>query len=138
VTENVITITLTDAEAEGILLSTLKNQTLVIGLLNAILAQGKLSMANEAQILEELATANASLDAVNAHITQIGLETTSLLGLAQQNAALIADLQAQIAAGSVVSSPAIDAAIASLKQKAADLVAQATVVDDLVPNAPTP
>lgn len=62
----------------------------------------------------------AAIDAANEKLKKIGTETTTLLGK-------IDDLQKQIASNPV--SPELQAAVDAL-------VAQAQVVDDLVPDAP--
>lgn len=73
-------------------------------------------MATQAEITTQLKT-------VTAQLVKIGTESGTLL-------TMIKDLQDQLAQGGTVTP--------ELQQAVADLVVQAQVVDDLVPDAPTP
>lgn len=73
-------------------------------------------MATQAQLAQDL-------QAISAHITKIGTETTALL-------AKVVELEAAVANGGQTT-PEVDAALAAVKT-------QAQVVDDLVEDAPAP
>lgn len=85
-------------------------------LLQRLLVQGDQLMSSQAELTAQVA-------AVNAKLTKIGAETQSLL-------TKIDELNAVIAAGAPVT-PELKAAVDAL-------VAQAEVVDKLVPDAPVP
>lgn len=84
-------------------------------ILEALTKLGDRIMATQAELAADLQT-------VTAQVAKIGTETSTLLQK-------VADLEAALAAGGVTT-PEVDAAMAALK-------AQAAVVDDLVPDAPT-
>lgn len=91
-------------------------------------------MATEAENIAVLQEVSDKLDAAGATLTKIGGETTSLLAAASGLQATVADLEARLAAANV-SSPAIDAAIQSLRTKVTAVFDSATAVDNLVPDA---
>lgn len=125
------------------ILSFVKSQNLVIGLLNVIIAQGKVLMASEQQILDSLASATVRSEALGAKIEKIAVESTATLASLTQTRA---DLQALInsASGTSVAvdnalaalSASLDAAMASA-QRADDVIADPVVAVAVIdPNAP--
>ena len=88
----------------------------VLSRLNSLAKQMEKSMATQAEL-------TAQVQAISATLTKIGTETSTLL-------TKIDELKAVIAAGPPVT-PELQAAVDAL-------AAQAKVVDDLVPDAPTP
>jgi hypothetical protein len=71
----VITFTLSDEEAGNIILSTVKSQSLIITLLNTIIAQGKVMDARVQEVLDtvvaEKAQVQAKLDSLGAQIQSL-------------------------------------------------------------------
>lgn len=100
-------------------------------LLHQLIEKVDIIMANESEILAELALVKQDVVDTKDKLVKVSLESSATLDKVTELEAIIA---AGGGVGGSISQTLVDA-VADLKQQAADLKAQAQLVDDLVPDA---
>lgn len=92
-------------------------------------------MEGQEQLQNDLNEANQNITAVKGTLNQVGIESAASLQKITDLNQLVIDLQTQIANGGTIS-PELQELAKSVKENSASALAQAKVVDDLVPTPP--